>query len=489
LGETTIKKVQGESMAGLFATREEIGEVSARLDNLPASRAIWTRIVLLSLGGFFEYYDLFMTGYIAPGLVRSGVLAPTPPGLFQTNNIVDFVVLLATSGGVASFVAALFSGLFLGTALFGFVADRFGRKAIFTFSLMWYAVASVFMAFQSHAFGLDLWRFIAGIGIGVELVTIDTYLAELAPAGLRARAFAYNSAIQFVAVPVVAFFAWLLIPIAPFGLDGWRWVVLLGSLGAIFVWWIRLRLPESPRWLAQRGRVEEADRALSSLEGPARIRPVARSPTKLAPVSAQQGRFSEIWQSPYLGRTVMLIIFNIFQTVGFYGFSNWVPTLLIKQGISITQSLQYTFIIALAAPFGPLLGAALGDRFERKWLIVAAAFAIAVFGLMFGQTTAALPLIALGVLLTLSNNILSFAFHGYQPELYPTRIRAMAVGFVYSWSRLSVVLSAFVIEATLLGFGVAGVFALIAGSMLVVMLAIGLLGPATRNLSLETISE
>jgi putative MFS transporter len=462
----------GAAIAG-----DEIGDISARLDRLAASPAIWTRVVLLSLGGCFEYYDLFLTGYVAPGLVRSGILTPTTPGLFGTS-------------GVASFVAALFAGLFVGTALFGFVADRFGRKSIFTFSLIWYAVASVVMAFQSDAFGLNLWRFIAGIGIGVELVTIDAYIAELVPAALRGRAFAYNSAIQFTAVPVVAFLAWLLVPNAPLGLDGWRWVVLIGFSGALFVWWIRLGVPESPRWLAQHGRLAEADLALRALEAPEGARGGA-PPAKVAAAEANppQGRFGEIWKSPYLTRTVMLIIFNVFQTVGFYGFSNWVPTLLIKQGISVTQSLQYTFIIAIAAPFGPLLASALGDKIERKWLIVAAAFAIAVFGLAFGQTTAAIPLIGLGVMLTLSNNILSFAFHGYQPELYPTRIRALAVGFVYSWSRLSVVFSAFAIAYCLQWFGVAGVFTLIAGSMLVVMLAIGLLGPKTTNLSLETISK
>ena len=111
-------------------------------------------------------------------------------------------------------VAALFAGLFVGTALFGFVADRLGRRTIFTFSLLWYTVASVVMAFQSDAFGLNLWRFIAGIGIGVELVTIDAYIAELVPAALRGRAFAYNSAIQFVAVPIVALVAWLLMTFA-----------------------------------------------------------------------------------------------------------------------------------------------------------------------------------------------------------------------------------------------------------------------------------
>lgn len=109
--------------------------------------------------------------------------------------------------------------------------------------------------------------------------------------------------------------------------------------------------------------------------------------------------------------------------------------------------------------------------------------------MMFAEMRAAVALILFGVLLTLSNNVMSFAFHAYQAELYPTRIRAMAVGFAYSWSRLSVVFSAFVIAFLLSRFGAAAVFAFIAFSMLVVMLAIGLLGPRTNKLGLEAISK
>ena len=146
-------------------------------------------------------------------------------------------------------------------------------------------------------------------------------------------------------------------------------------------------------------------------------------------------------------------------------------------------------MIALAAPFGPLICSGIADRFERKWLIVAAAGGVAVFGLIFSQMTTAFGVIVLGVLLTLANNIMSFSFHAYQTELYPTRIRAVAVGFVYSWSRLSVVLMAFVIAFVLGRFQVPGVFVLIAGSMAVVMLSIGIMGPRTRNLALEAISH
>jgi putative MFS transporter len=449
--------------------------IGQRLEALPVTRATWTRVALLSLGGFFEFYDMFLSGYVAPGLVRSHILTPSTPGLFGTS-------------GIAGFVAALFAGLFLGTALFGFVSDRFGRRTIFTFSLIWYVAASAIMAFQRDAFGLDLWRFIAGIGIGVELVTIDTYIAELVPSAIRGRAFAVNQVLQFTAIPIVAFLAWALVPHAPFGFDGWRWVVLIGSAGAAVVWWVRLRVPESPRWLAQRGHMAEAEAIVARFEAEAgsQAGPAANA---LPEIEEPTGSFWEIWSKPYLSRTVMLIVFNLVQTVGFYGFNNWVPTFLIHQGIAVTTSLGYTFAIAIAAPFGPLLAVPFTDRFERKWLIVGGAFLVGVFGLLFANMRSAVPLILFGAGLTLANNVMSFSFHAYQAELYPTRIRALAVGFVYSWSRLSAVFGAFVIAFFLERFGVIGVFSLIAACMAVVMLSIGIFGPPTSRRALEQISE
>jgi putative MFS transporter len=185
----------------------------------------------------------------------------------------------------------------------------------------------------------------------------------------------------------------------------------------------------------------------------------------------------------------MLMVFNFFQTVGYYGFASWVPTLLIAAGVTTTNSLQYSFIIAIAAPLGPLLAMRIADRYERKWQIVTAALCIAVFGILFSRQTSANFLIAFGVLLTCSNNWMSMAFHAYQPELFPTRIRAQAVGFVYSWSRLSAIFTSFLIGFFLHDFGVAGVFSFIAASMLIVMLSIGLFGPRTRGLALEDISH
>jgi MFS transporter, putative metabolite:H+ symporter len=452
-------------------------EISARLDRLPATKYIWKLVLLLSLGGCFEMYDLFFTAYIGPGLVRSGIFASSSVSFFGFN-------------GLASFVAATFAGLFLGTTIFGFAADWFGRRMVFTCSLLWYTAATVVMAFQHTATGIVAWRLIAGVGIGVELVTIDTYITELVPKHVRGRAFAVNQVIQFSVVPIVALLAWALVPHAPFGMDGWRWVVLIGATSAVFVWFIRRGVPESPRWLISHGHLEAAERVTAFME--VRVsQELGKSLPAANPHPGEElhGHFLDIFQPPYLSRTSMLMVFNFFQTVGYYGFASWVPTLLIAAGVTTTSSLQYSFIIAIAAPVGPLLAMRIADRYERKWQIVAAAGCIAVFGILFSRQTSANLLIAFGVLLTCSNNWMSMAFHAYQPELFPTRIRAQAVGFVYSWSRLSAIFTSFLIGFFLRDFGVAGVFSFIAASMLIVVLAIGIFGPRTRGLALEDISH
>ena len=465
--------------AAAATTADQAGAslISARLDRLPATRTVWKMVVLLSLGFFFELYDLLYTGYVAPGLVKSGLLSVTTHGLFGTT-------------GIASFIAALFAGLFIGTLACGFLADRFGRRVIFTYSLLWYVVANVIMAFQDTASGLNFWRFLAGVGIGVELVTISTYISELVPKHIRGRAFACEQAVGFTSVPVAAFFAYLLVPHKPFGIDGWRWVVLIGAHGAIFVWWIRRNLPESPRWLAQQGRYAEAEQVMSELERKVEAEYGSKLPEPGAPLPIPaRGRFIDMWRGPYRKRTIMLVIFNVFQTVGYYGFANWIPTLLIQQGITVTSSLLYSSIIAIAAPLGPVIGLFIGDRFERKTMIVWTAFAIIVCGLWFSQTLNVGLLLALGVGLTLASNMMSFNFHAYQSELFPTSIRAQAVGFVYSWSRFSAIFCAFIISGVLREFGVPGVFIFIAGAMVCVMLSIGLMGPRTKDIALEEISH
>ncbi|HUA52113.1 MAG TPA: MFS transporter [Candidatus Sulfotelmatobacter sp.] len=453
--------------------------ILARLDRLPATRHIWHLVALLSLGGMFEIYDLFLTAYIIPGLIKAGLLTGVSVAIFT---------------GPALFVAATFTGLFIGTFVFGYVADKYGRRTIFTFSMLWYSVATFIMALQNTGLEVCLWRLIAGIGIGIELVTIDTYVAELVPKALRGRAFAFNQMVQLSVVPIVAFIAYMLVPQAPFGVSGWRWVVVIGSLGALAVWVLRRRIPESPRWLINQGRLDEAEAVTAAIEaqvsrdlggGPLPA-PADHALDKLEPA----GRFAEIWQPPYRSRTIMLMVFQFFQTFGYYGFAAWVPTLIAQQaGINLGASLLYSFIIAIANPFGPMLGMGFADRTERKWQVVGAACCIAVFGMLFAYQSTMALLIGFGILITLANNVLSYSFHGYQSELFPTRVRARAVGFTYSFSRLSTVFASFIIAFFLNSAGTKGVFALIAFAMLMVVLSIGIWGPRTRALELEQISH
>src|SRR5690242_11050413 len=171
-GRIIMSSVSIDTGADLAAASARPTEISRRLESLPASAYLWRLVVLLSLGGCFEIYDLFLTGYIAPGLGRSKLLTATTDAFFGFS-------------GIGAFVAATFAGLFIGTFFLGFLADRFGRRSIFTWALLAYSAASVVMACQTTPAGLLLWRLIAGIGIGVEIITIDAYITELVPSWMR----------------------------------------------------------------------------------------------------------------------------------------------------------------------------------------------------------------------------------------------------------------------------------------------------------------
>jgi MFS transporter, putative metabolite:H+ symporter len=458
--------------------KNDVGQIAARLDRLPFSRTIWRYVFLISLGGTFELYDLIMTAYIAPGLVKSGLFSNSTVGLFGMS-------------GVGFFVFCTFMGMYVGSIGFGFVADRFGRRSMFTVSLVWYSVATLLMAFQGTALGVDLLRFIAAIAVGLEQVTIDTFLPELVPPHSRGKAFAFYQFIEFCIVPVVALLAWWLVPLAPLGLEGWRWVALIGSGGAVIAWWLRLSLPESPRWLVVHGQVARADQVVTEMEAKVSRDIGGPLPAPQPPVETVEGssRLAEIFESPYGGRTLMLSVFNFMATIGFYGFGAWVPTLLMAKGIQITTSLQYAFIIALANPFGPLLGMLVADRMERKWQIVCAGIGIGGFMFLFAQQSYPAAIIVFGVLVTLSNNWLSFTFHNYQAELYPTRIRARGIGFVYAWGRLSAAFAGLLIGFFLRAGGTMGVALFIGGAMVLMIITIGGFGPRTLNRRLEEISH
>ena len=456
----------------------EAPTVAARLDRLPPNRYTWFLIALVSFGAFFEIYDLGLSAPLGLGLQAAGIFHKGSKGLFGLSD-------------QATFIAVTFAGLYVGTLGFSAIADRLGRRLVFTVALLWYAVATVIMGFQSTAVWIDIWRFIAGIGVGLEMVAIDCYLAELTPKAIRGRTFAVSAAIQYLSAPTVAFLAWRLIPGDHYGMAGWRWLALLPAVGAILVWWVRRALPESPRWLESKGRLQEADKIVTMIEQRAmRANKAELPPVQPAALAVSHDPKLSLWNTPYRRRTLALTVFHIFQVIGYFGVTNWLPTLLVSQGITIGKSLGYTAVLALVQPLAPLAFSLFSDRVERKWLVVVGALMVAVFGLVLArmtQSTGVFVFIAIGICVALGNSLMSLSYHTYQSEVFPTPMRARGVGVVYSFSRLSAIFSGYLIAATLDHAGSIGVFTLIAGSMVVAALSIGLMGPRTRGLALEEI--
>jgi MFS transporter, putative metabolite:H+ symporter len=445
--------------------------IAERIERLPLGRFHRRFIALVSLGNFFDLYDIFIVAYIGAALQQSGFL---------------------TLRQFTFFVAAGFLGMFVGTVVFGMGSDRMGRRGAFILLLLIYSVFTFADAFAPTAAWLIVLRFFAGVGIGAEIVVIDTYVTELVPGRVRGRYVAITQVAGFCAVPVAAVLSRLLVP-THFWMSGWRWVMVIGASGALLTWWFRRRLPESPRWLESRGRLAEADVIMSALEGESYSKEGKRIYTEDTENAEdtekkESGSFWELWRAPYLSRTVMLVIFQALQTIGFYGFANWAPTFLLKRGVSLLHSLEYTMLIAVVSPIGPLLAAATSDRMERKWTIVVLALLVAGLGLGFGNSVAPAAVVGFGALLTLANYWFSAAFHAYQAEMFPTRLRATGVGFTYSWSRLSAAFTSILIGAVLV-HGVPTVFAMLAVAMILVATVVAVMGPRTNGLVLEEISR
>ncbi len=442
--------------------------IASRVERLPVCGFHRRFVSLVSVGGWFEFFDLFMMAYLGAALQD-----------------IHFLTLQQFS----HLIASGFLGMFIGTIAMGLGSDYIGRRSAFIIMLLVYSACSLAGAFSPDARTLILMRFLAGIGIGGELVVVDTYVSEMVPSRVRGRYVAISQLIVFSAVPGVALVSRLLVS-THWLLPGWRWVMLIGGSGAFFTRYIMRRIPESPRWLESRGRQKEAEHIMEAIEGEVERdtgKPLP-APQMLEVELTHRMPFGELWQPPYRSRTIMLIVFQLLQTVGFYGFANWAPTFLLKQGKNLGQSLSYGLMIALVSPIGPLLGVSTTERLERKRMLVVLSLLMAGTGLVFAFARSAISIVVIGAIMTIFSYWFSSVFHAYQAELFPTRARATGVGFTYGWSRLSAVFSTLIIGA-LLVHGVLAVFIFIASAMVGVAIVVGVWGPRTNAAALEEISH
>lgn len=441
----------------------------ARLDRLPPSR--WHRRLTFTvgIGAFFDLYEIFLGGVLAAVLAERWHLDHTAKSWV---------------------IAAGFLGMFAGANVLSVLADRFGRRRMFLVNLGAYSLCSLLCAFAPNAEWLIALRFLAGLGLGAELVLVDTYLAEFLPRAVRGRYIAWAYTFGFLGVPVAAFVGARLVATRElFGVEGWRWLLVAGALGAAFIQLMRAWLPESPRWLVVHGREEEAGRIVADIEERVARETGETLPSVAVAAEVPQRRvpLGAMFRGDQGRRTVMWWIFQVLQTVGYYGFGALAPVVLAAKGHTVTTSLGYAALSFCGYPLGSALSVPLIDRIERKTLIIASALGMAVCGVAFGFAGAGWLIVGAGFALTVCSNVFSNAFHVYQTEIFPTGLRSSAIGIAYSLSRLTSVVLPFVALIVLDGLGPGAVFTGSAVLMVLLCLDVALLGPRSTGRSLERI--
>jgi len=415
---------------------------------------------LLGFVFFFELADLNTFSFAAPA-IRS-----------------QWHLSIATIGFVTS---ATFAGMFIGSTIGGWFSDRVGRKRALIFTTIWYAAFSLINAFVWGPAALFLARLLTGLGLSALAVVGMTYISEMFPAKRRGAYQAWILMIALFGIPVTAYVARFCVPMAVWG---WRLVFLWGSLGILFPLFAGA-LEESPRWYENHSRLDEADAVLDRIEKFAEneIGFLPSTPPSVQRESRGLG-YSELVAPAYLPCTVMLVFTWICQTLGFYGFSSWGPTLLAEHGFSIVQSLAWSSAIWMGAIPGGVIAALISDRWERKWLIPVVALLSAFSALMYGLTFQSLTIIIFGFLVAMSHHIHSALLFAYTPECYPTEIRNSGAGLVYGVGRLANVFGPLFVAFLFTRHGYTSVFIYIATCWVLVALIVGGFGARTRGKSL-----
>ncbi|MEV1294864.1 MFS transporter [Pseudonocardia sp. NPDC049635] len=442
--------------------------VAARLERLPVSS--WHRklVVIVGIGLFFEFFEVFAGSVLLAVLRPAWELGPLESALL---------------------VGSVFFGMFTGALTLGRLADRFGRKRMFIINLMIYLGFGLLAAAAPNVWWLIACRFLAGLGAGAEAALIPTYLSEFIPRQRRGRYIGLAMTIGFLSFPVVSLLG---APLAQvfWLIDGWRWLLIIGSSGVVLVVWMRRNLPESPRWLVATGQTAKAEAELARIEATI----MRRTGTPLPPVPEVASiepatRAAEIPRPEFVRRVLAIGALLVFGTMGYYGFGSLAPVLLVDKGFDVTQSLIYTAIIAIGYPLGAALASFVAESLERRALVITAAAGTGLFGLVFGFAASDWLILLAGFLVGVAANVLGSSSTMYMAEVFPTRIRSTMVGVCYSLGRLSAGVMPFVGLPILAAFGAAGV--LIASAVLLSFACLFVLvfGPRTTGLSLEQLTE
>lgn len=448
-------------------------DVIARLERLPFSRTHLRVAAILSVGTFFDAFD--------------GICIATALTVIFTSLHISF----ANAGMVFS---SSYIGQFVGAWLFGLVSERYGRKIAFVSSLFLFGILSIAMALAWNLPSLVSLRMLQGLGLGGEIPAAAVLINELLRSQKRGR----------IGVIYQSIFQWgsLLTPIiglAFFHLFGerlgWRFMFLFGGIPAIFAIYAWFRLPESPRWLVEHGRYDEADKLIRKMENQKWPRPLD-PPEQIALPPAEPSRFGELFGGIYRRRTIMVWALWFCTYFVALGFNLWLPTLYVKvAGLPVKSALALSTVPWMLGVLLTYASAFVVDRVGRKPIMIIGFLLVAVTG--FGgtfvvhtwHTTAWQVFFGFGVGVSVGATLCTMLLFTYTSELYPTRIRGLGVAASSSILRLAGVVAPVAVGACLsAGLGIESVFAMFGVTGLLAAVIVGAAGIETRQQRLETLS-
>jgi len=443
-------------------------DILARIERLPLSSwQIRTRIIV-GTATFFDAFDALSIAYVLPVVGPLWKLAP---------------------GQIGTLISFGFLGQLIGALIGGALAERYGRRPVIVVAVLWFGLLSLACGFAWSYQSLLVLRLLQGLGLGAEVPVAATYISELAKAGGRGRFVLLFELVFPLGLVAAAVFGRWIVPTL-----GWQYLFFVGGVPALFALLMMRNLPESPRWLASRGRGADAADAIAFIEK-AVERATGKPLPAIAPVAqtvaAKRASWADLFGGVYLSRTLVIWVCWFATYFANYGLTTWLPT--VYQNVfklPLDQALTYGLAAPIAGLTTSLACALLIDTIGRRiWF--AAAFGGAAVGFLtlwwIGPTTAERVL----VLTTLSYmciSTLSLALYLYTAELYPTRVRALGTSTATAWLRLASILGPQVVGFIIAGGGLGNVF-LVFG--LVVLLACGtvaLFATETKARVLEEIS-
>ncbi|CAN7780888.1 MFS transporter [Paraburkholderia hospita] len=437
---------------------------AGRLDRLPICSFHWKILGLIAGGAFLDAFDIYLANGAVAAMVKQG-----------------FTDLRHG----AMFVSATFVGMMIGAYAAGHIGDRLGRRYSYQVNLGIFGLASIAACFAPNIEWLIVLRFIMGVGLGAELVVAAGTLAEFVPPATRGKwvsllAIIINSGL-FAALAA----GYWIIPNL-----GWRYMFAIAGIGALIVWFLRHRMPESPRWLESTGQLDEAEATLAAIEREVEAR-VGTLPPVQRVVNLNLGAvpLSALFAPGMRGRTFVAALTAIAVNIGLYGFIAWLPTFFVSEGLSIVKSLGFVMLMSIGSPVGGLVGYLIADRIGRAKGIVLAALVSIVLGWIYVTLREPAQIIIVGFcLVTTIYTITTLGLFGYIPELFPTEVRLRGTGVAGTCGRAASIATPYLALLLYQRVGVSGVIAMVSVIFAVLCVAICILRVETSRHALEDVA-